>query len=529
MPEEHPPAVAAGVPGTLPPLSRDWRAMLVVTGGEQVGRRYVLGDKAVIGRSGDVNVRIEDAQASRRHAVLTRDEQGRFILEDLGSRNGTLVNGVSVERRVLVFGDRVHVGSKTILLFTHRDPAEEQLLQRQKLEAIGRMGAGIAHDFNNLLGAVMSSLDFLATMDPNRALREEDVQECFTDIRLASTRAAELTRRLLGFARRSTHVYGPVDVSELTEEVLHLIRRTFDRSVKIESKIDEDLVVSGDRAQLHQALMNLCINARDAMPNGGRLTVLATQVSAVGDESTTSATHVVISVEDSGVGMDEETKRRAFEPFFTTKQRGEVGSGLGLSTVYDVVTGHGGRVDIHSEKGRGTRFVLYLPLGEVGSSVSRSNTIYNISSSKVMSNTQLTPAKILLVDDEEILRRSTARLLKHGGHEVLVAESGEQALEVFAEAQPPPDLVLLDMDMPDMNGVDTFHALRALSPGVRVLFVSGYWSLGQEQALLAEGALGFVEKPYDVRTLRYSVARALYGEPEDDEPPPTQAQLDAES
>ena len=513
MEEEEQPRLSAGSArsGTLPPLSQDWRAMLVVTGGEQVGRRYVLGESSIIGRSGDVNVRVEDAQVSRRHARLHRDQDGRFVIEDLGSRNGTMVNGSTVERRVLVFGDRVHVGSKTILLFTHRDPAEEQLLQRQKLEAIGRMGAGIAHDFNNLLGAVVSSLDYLGSMDSSETLRNVEVQECLIDIRTASTRAAELTRRLLGFARRSTHAYGAVNISELTAEVIHLVRRAFDRSIKLDTKIGENLMVSGDRAQLHQVFMNLCINARDAMPNGGRLGVTVSQIaSANTNNSTTSASHVVITVEDSGMGMDEETKKKAFEPFFTTKQSGDVGSGLGLSTVHDVVTGPGGRVDVQSEKGRGTRFIVYLPMSEVGHAKTRTNTIYNVS--QAPAETLVESARILLVDDEEILRRSTARLLKHSGHEVVAIKDGREAVDYYKRANPRPELVLLDMNMPEMSGADTFHELKQINADVRVLFVSGYWNPAQEQALAAEGALGFVEKPYDVSTLTFAVARALRGE-----------------
>ncbi|MEM7447003.1 MAG: response regulator [Myxococcota bacterium] len=488
------------------------RARILVLAGPEVGRKYVVEHSATIGRATEANIRIDDPQVSRLHSRVMADENGSFVVEDMGSRNGTMVNGSVVEKQSLNFGDRIQVGSHTVLLFTHQDPLEDKVLQRQKMEAIGRLGAGIAHDFNNLLGAVMASMDYLAELPPDSKLSDEEVHECFTDIRMASKRAADLTRRLLGFARRGSSQHGPVDISTLCEEVVHLVQRTFDRSISINSNVDPDIVVTGDRGQLYQVLMNLCINARDAMPGGGVLSVV---VRLQGAETLTtvplssSTEHAVVVIQDTGVGMDTETRKRVFEPFFTTKS--EAGSGLGLATVYEVVSAHGGHVDVQSTPNRGTTFRVLLPAIRQGRRTGTAPTM-----DRAEAPPTVRPSKtgtILLVDDEPVVRRSAGRLLRQSGHNIIYAKDGREAVEIYRSSSPKPDLVILDLDMPNVSGEEAYERLRAQHPGVQVLFVSGYWDDERERKLQKLGALGFLPKPYDLNSLREAIAKALGEEP----------------
>ena len=482
------------------------QARLVALAGPVAGRKITLGDALVLGRSSTTDVSIDDPLLSRRHAQLTRVAEGQYILEDLASRNGTSLNGSPVKREKVAFGDRIQVGS-SILLFTHHDPLEDQVAQRQKLEAIGRLGTGIAHDFNNLLGAILSSMDFVDELPRGTRLSDPEVAESLRDVRLAATRAAEMTRRLLGFARQTHRSHAPVDLRSLIEEVILLVRRTFDRSIEIETSLDGTPTVSGDHSQLHQLLLNLLINARDAMPGGGKIGVVcrrATEAELAMAHRPAGIPHALIRVSDSGEGMDSDVQKHAFEPFFTTKS-GEAGTGLGLATVYEVAAAHGGHVELWSKCGEGTAFTIFLPLCTAKRMGSRPSTLEGAVPIKLPD----TPMRILLVDDEDMVRRSAGRVLRQAGHEVMYGRNGEEALRLYAEAQRKPDLVVLDLNMPVMGGEETFHRLRKIDAHAPVLFVSGYWDRELERRLRAEGALGFVQKPYEVRQLREGLHAAM--------------------
>jgi signal transduction histidine kinase len=352
---------------TVVPEVRATRPRLVVLSGAQVGRKYrVDQDVLKIGRADECDVVVEDPQTSRRHVCVQRETDQRFYASDLGSRNGTWINGEALQgQRALAFGDRISVGANTTLLFTYDDPLEEQVLQQQKMEAIGRLGSGIAHDFNNLLGALLSSLEYLEALPGNRTLGDEDVQESVTDIVDSSLRALELSNRLLVFARMGPETPGPVELSSVCEEVVELMRRSLDQKVTVEAEIEPDQVLTGVRGELYQMLVNLCINAHDAMPGGGRLTVRCRKATPTETEPVDPGdgeSYVVVEVADTGTGMDEQTRSRAFEPFFSTKD-GDSGAGLGLTTVYEVVTTHGGAVALVSEPGAGTTVRVLLPAG----------------------------------------------------------------------------------------------------------------------------------------------------------------------
>jgi signal transduction histidine kinase/CheY-like chemotaxis protein len=512
-------------------------ARLVVLSGAEIHRRYTVERSVVLGRSSDATVVLDDSEVSRRHAEVRRSAGGGFVIEDFASRNGTWLNGTPVMGTAqLAFGDRIQLGSRVVLLFTHRDPAEEDELQRQRLEALGRLGAGIAHDFNNMVGAMMAGLDYVRSLPKDRTLADTEVVECVNDMLAAARRAADLTPKLLSFARGEAAEHARADVSQLCLEVVQLLRRTLDRSVRIESDIAPNLAVMGDRAELYQLLMNLCLNARDAMLEGGTLRISAKVATAEelaalparpgqdSERGRSNHPHLVITVRDSGIGMDNATIERIFDPFFTTKRAshsghvagqpgGETGQrrtgfGVGLATVKEVVTAHGGHVTVDSKPGGGSVFRVWLPA--VVAAVRRplvATMRGPVQALKPAPESSL----LLLIDDEEVLRRSLGRLLKLGGHEVMEASDGVEGVRAYETAKPRPDLVMLDLDMPNLGGEQAFRKLKDIDPGVRVLFVTGHADDARERRLRGTGAMGFVRKPCRAEALLEEVDRALRG------------------
>ncbi|MDH3655653.1 MAG: response regulator [Myxococcales bacterium] len=482
--------------------NKEEQARIVVLAGKLAGDKYAIGKELTLGRGELADVQVDDTLVSRVHIRIFQHENGSYLIEDLASRNGTQVNGMGVTRRVLTYGDRIQIGS-SLFLFAHHDPMEEQVAQRRKLEAIGRLGTGVAHDFNNLLGAVKSSIDFLNGLAGETKVSEPDVREAFNDIRSAAAAATEMTSRLLGFAREVERSHTEVDLSELCHHVVQLARHTFHRAIAIEARIDRGLKVSGDRGQLHQLLMNLLINARDAMPNGGKLKLSAKKADPVDLEKAPLnplVAHAIVTVEDTGIGMDDATRERAFDPFFSTKGA-QVGAGLGLAAVYEIAKSHNGHITMHSVPNRGTEFQVVFPLTSERS-VPTEPSLPAIK----LPRTQLL---ILLVDDEDVVRRSAGRVVRQSGHRVIFARSGEEALRIYDETQPRPDLVLMDLNMPGMTGDQAFKKLKDVDPEAPVVFVSGYWDRDLERELRGMGALGFVQKPYEAATLRDAIVQAM--------------------
>jgi signal transduction histidine kinase/ActR/RegA family two-component response regulator len=480
------------------------RASLVMIMGDGIGRRYDVREEVVIGRSPDSSIYLKGPDVSRAHARIRRVGERKFQIQDLESRNGTLVNGLPVKTRELAFGDKIQIGNRSILLFTRYNQLEEQLLQAQKMESIGRLAGGVAHDFNNLLGAVMNNVGYLETLGPGRSCADPDVRECLTEIKTAITRAADLTRQLLGFARRGKYEDRPIEISRLVIDVAALVRHTFDRAIEVETETASGLTIQGDLSQLHQVLMNLCLNARDAMPGGGRLVLSATdmvvsQVHAGPLSFLSPGRYVVLTVRDTGHGMDEETCSRAFDPFFTTKPPGK-GSGMGLATVYGIVNNHGGHIQAVSRPREGTTFHIYLPAVEIGSEVLETSPAEEAIGSKPLA---------LVVDDEEVVRRSTRRLLHLLGYHALEARDGREALELFRKHHERIRFVLLDLIMPVMAGPEAFREMTEIDPEIRVLIASGYTDEDQVTELLADGAIGFLPKPFDRTTLETAIKKAL--------------------
>lgn len=335
-------------------------ARLVAISGPDGGRKFALHERATIGRAARATIRLKDSLVSREHARIVRGADGVFTIDDLGSRHGTSVNGAPAIATRLRYGDRIVVG-RTILVFSHRDPAEERLLESEQLEVLGRLGSGLVHDMNNLLAISQACAELLddSLRRPIDDRATAEMRECVRDLRTTVERGRELNAQLLRLARRQPPETAELDFSALVEEALALARRTFGRKVQVAQGIQSGIRVVGSHAELLRAVMNLLLNARDAMPSGGALTI-----SLRGDRETESAgpdrapAVVRLRIADTGAGMDAETAARLFEPLFTTKT---AGTGLGLSTVRRVVAEHGGRVRCESAPGRGTAFEVVLP------------------------------------------------------------------------------------------------------------------------------------------------------------------------
>ncbi|MBW2453849.1 MAG: FHA domain-containing protein, partial [Deltaproteobacteria bacterium] len=417
----------------------------MVVAGRDAGREFTVAGEGSLGRSSNAAVGLTDADVSRRHARVYTDAESRHWVEDLGSRNGTFVNGARISRIRLEYGDKLRLGRWTVLLLVQHDAIEDQLLTRQRLEAVGRLALGIAHDFNNMVSALTTSLDFV-TSGPPTVQSQSEVEECLDDMQTATTRAAALAARLLRAARRESGPHVEVDLTALCEEVVQIARRTLERDIEIETNIATGIAVRGDPTALHQALMNLWLNARDAMPDGGKLSVSA-QAGAVGDRAPrgrwtqtiqTSGggtdeqappaleRQVTITVTDTGVGIEPQTMPHVFEPFFTTKADG-VGFGVGLASVKEIVTRHGGSVQVDSHVGQGTTFEVILPLATA--------THPSAGPAPALPDRRPVPqgTRILLADDENVVRRSLVRVLRQAGYLVLEATDGQEAVRVWTE------------------------------------------------------------------------------------------------
>ena len=387
---------------------------------------------------------------------------------------------------------------------TARKELEQQLAQSQKMEAIGRLAGGVAHDFNNLLTVIKSYSTILLEALEGDA-RREDVEE----IAASADRAAALTRQLLAFSRRQMLQPRPLELNEIVTEIERLLRRLIGEDIVLQTLLEPNLwLVHADPGQIEQVVMNLAVNARDAMPAGGRLTVQTangTVPALAGDHWLEPGAYVTLSVSDTGIGMSPEVQAHLFEPFFTTKERGK-GTGLGLSTVYGIVKQSGGDIVVTAEPGRGATFTIYLPrLAESGGS--RPN------ASDAAHTVPRGSETILLVEDDPALRALAERILRSYGYTVLVASTGSRALGLVAEHTAPIDLVATDVVMPEMSGNALVEQLAVVRPGLPVLFMSGYTDDEFVRRGLTDGRAAFLQKPFTPEQLAFKVRQVLDGKP----------------
>ena len=385
---------------------------------------------------------------------------------------------------------------------TDRTRLEEQLRQAAQLEAIGRLAGGVAHDFNNLLTAMLGYSNVLLQQMPKNSPDREKVFQ----INRAAERAAELTRQLLAFSRKQVLAVTVLDLNPLIADFEKILRRLVGADIELMTVFDPSLGrVMADPGQIEQILLNLAVNARDAMPQGGKLTMETTNVALDEHYARTKpdvkpGRYVMFSVTDSGVGMDEAMCSNIFDPFYTTKEKGK-GTGLGLSTVYGIVKQHKGHISVYSEQGTGTVFKIYLPCVESQAEPATEATMVNDHSHGTET--------ILVVEDEEIVRNLACELLELLGYSVLKASHPQEAMKVSQDHEGPIHLLLTDVVLPRMDGTRLYRRILESRPEVRVLYVSGY----TQNSILEHGVLkpgvNFLEKPFTLDSLAGKVREVL--------------------
>ncbi len=382
---------------------------------------------------------------------------------------------------------------------------EEQLRLSQRLEAVGLLAGGVAHDFNNYLTVIGGNAELALLQRPD----DSEIRLALEEIKGAADRAATVTRQLLAFSRKQIMKPVPLDLNDLVAGTEKMLRRLIGEDVELVTKLDSEFsTVRADPAQIEQVLMNLAVNARDAMPNGGKLLFETSDVDVyetyVGQEiEVSSGSYLILSVSDTGTGMQGTTKARAFEPFFTTKERGK-GTGLGLSTVYGIVKQSGGYIWIYSEVGLGTTIKIYLP------SLDRA-AIY-ASRKAELREEEARGETILMVEDDPKVLEIGQRFLTRAGYHVISAGGITTALELVENHAGPIHLLATDVILPGMNGRDLAKRLQSLRPDIRTLYLSGYTDDAIVQHGVLDVGVAFLEKPYGRLELLAAVRRALDGE-----------------
>ncbi len=380
--------------------------------------------------------------------------------------------------------------------------SEQQLLQAQKMEAVGRLAGGIAHDFNNLLTVLSGAVHFLLARHPEGTPGHDDLAV----VKDVTERATALTDQLLAFSRRQLLQPVDLDINDTVRRTTALLRRLIGEHIEVVLGLDDALgAVKADPTQMEQVLLNLAINARDAMPEGGTLRFETSNVTVNGDYASTHlglepGPYIMLAVTDSGHGMDTITKAQIFEPFFTTKEAGK-GTGLGLATVYGIVKQSGGSIYVYSEPGHGTTFKVYLPCIGLCTSPDEGATPGGAAARH--------GETVLLAEDRTDVRRFTARVLRECGYEVLEAADGEAALALARDYSGPVNLLLTDAVMPGMGGKALAEQLRATRPEMRVIFTSGYTDDAVLERGVVESGIAFIQKPYTPARLAAAVRSTL--------------------
>jgi len=409
----------------------------------------------------------------------------RAIYNRITSEDGSFLGGISIYEDI-----------------TEKKKLEAQLQQAQKMEAIGTLAGGIAHDFNNILQAISGYAQILLM---GKKASDPDYKK-LEAIEKSAQRASDLTKQILIFSRKVETKLRPVDLNNEIKQVFKMLERTIPKMINIELHLVENLkIINADPAQIEQIMMNIGVNARDAMPNGGRL-IFETE-NVILDEhyckthlESKPGKYVKLSISDTGHGMDKETLKYIFDPFYTTKETGK-GTGLGLAMVYGIVKSHNGYIMCYSEPDEGTIFKIYFPVIKKGTE-------------RIEPKEEKFPIKggnetILVVDDEEAVRELGKNILTRLGYTVLTASDGESALEIYREKKKEINLVILDIIMPGMGGRKCLEELLNMNPEVRIIIASGYSINGPTKKILEAGAKDFIGKPFDINQMLKVVRETL--------------------
>jgi two-component system cell cycle sensor histidine kinase/response regulator CckA len=459
----------------------------VLKSGEMTGEFY---EKFWKDLASGKSVRTELVNRTKSGKLVTIDTSTSPIIDEQGTVSGFIAvqNDVTEQRNTE----------------DQKRALEHQLAQVQKMESIGTLAGGIAHDFNNILAIISGYASVLEgfVREPARFSQGVDA------IQRAADRGASLVRQILTFARKTEVLFEPISVNDIITELGKMIQQTFPKNIRLELRLERNInLVNGDRTQLHQALLNFCVNARDAMPDGGNLTISTSMMSGTDLRGrfleAKREQYVCVSVSDTGAGMDEETKSRLFEPFFTTKEKGK-GTGLGLAVVYGIVRSHYGHVDFDSTLGQGTTFTLYLP-------VSLPQESLLVLPEEIRAEIQGGAETILLVEDEDTLRELVASLLREQGYSVLQAADGEEAVQVYAEHADHIALVVTDLGLPKLSGWQAFRKMRALKPSVKAILATGYLEPMLKSEIAESGVMEFLQKPYRPAEIFRKVREAIDG------------------
>jgi len=404
----------------------------------------------------------------------------RTTISSIQDAQGRITNFVATKDNI----------TEALRIEEERRQLEGMVQQAQKMESLGSLAGGVAHDFNNMLGGIMGYADLLL-----REERDPTHQGYLRAILSAASRSGELTRKLLAFGRRGKNLVESVNLESAIQDCLAMLRPSVPPRVQVELALEPNLRVDGDPSQIHQVMVNLCINALEAMPEQGALRIstrirelTATEAKAL---QMPSGPHVELLISDTGLGMTEEVSQRIFEPFFTTKSTGgSSGTGLGLSTVYGIIHGHGGGIEVSSARGRGTTFHVILPIGQLEPAI------------RIRESLPLQGAgRVLVVEDEALLRELAGSALETLGFAVSSAEDGQAGVRAFAELHTELRAVLLDLKMPIMGGGEAFREMHRIDPEVPVIVCTGYGENEEVQEIISSGAVGMLSKPYRIADL----------------------------
>lgn len=451
----------------------------------------------IIGRYFIEFVQKEDAPYFKHLFKQVRDE--RKILSDI---TGTLCHKDGTTR-IFSFSGTPSIGRDgkvqgmigLLKDVTQQHKLQYQLQHAQKMEAIGTLAGGVAHDFNNLLQAIHGYADLLIYEDGKDTPGYEEI----TEIKHIAQRGAELTQQLLTFSRKVKSKLKPVDINMEIDQVKKLLERTIPKMIDIELHLAEDIpVINADPAQIEQVIMNLGVNARDAMPDGGKLMIKTAFVSLSSVFCSTCpglspGNYILITVTDTGIGMDVDIQEHIFEPFFTTKKVGK-GTGLGLSIIYGIIKNHGGCIFCETAPSKGTSFKIYLPVPD------QPTVVENIDQMSETASSNGTET-VMLVDDDPYVRAVGEKMLKRSGYKILTAPNGESALDLYRKKHHEIDLVILDLIMPGMGGKNCLEEIFKIKPLEKVIITTGYSFDNAEKDDIFSKAKGFIDKPYESRDL----------------------------
>ncbi len=457
------------------------------------------------------DIYIDSGRRSEFKELMKKEELVKNFESKIKRKNGEILT--VIESSYLIKNNKNEtIGYRGIIRdITDQHRLQSQLVQSQKMESIGLLAGGIAHDFNNILSGILGYANLLK----RSLVDDKKLSKYINTIEKSAERAADLTKKLLGFARKGKYKVTLIDINDIIDEVINLLSPIIDRSIKIERNLLEpSIFIEADASQIQQVIMNICLNARDALPNGGLININLKIVKLSIDKQKTfqlvskEGNYLNVSIEDNGFGIKEEYLQRIFDPFFTTKTTTK-GSGLGLSMVYGVIKNHNGALNVKSIDKKGTVFNLFFPLTKKNKYPlelkSETTDAKNISQLLVGDET------VLIVDDEEVHRTLLVNILKERGYTTIEAYDGIEGLKKYSEHKDKIDLVILDMSMPNMGGNIAFKKLRVMNPEIKVLVNSGYSMDDNIQTILDHGKTDFIQKPFKPRHLLLKI-RSLLGE-----------------